>query len=126
MRKDGGGGRERKRKRYMRERKYHEKFESDRWGSRRREKKKDWEKDSERKGSKSWGAFSGGLGSWCSVGFTVVVDRELTVVVAARGFWWWRLRASLARLRERDKEREKGEVRDKRKKEEKHGEKMED
>ena len=85
----------------MRERKYREKFERERWGSRRREKKKDWEKDSERKGRKSWGAFSGGLGSWCSVGFMVVVDRELTVVVAARGFWWWRLGALL--------EREKGE-----------------
>ena len=60
-----------------------------------------------------------------SIGFTVVVDRELTVVVAARGFWWWwRLGALL--IRHREKERKAKKEGDKKKNKINHGEKMEE
>ena len=99
---------ERERERCRAREKYREKSEK-MWSGRREkdgvrgERKKDWEKT-----VREWEGRVGSLlvvaqdhGVW--EGFTSVVARELTVKVA-RGFWWWRLGASLARLRERDKE----------------------
>ena len=53
----------------------------------------------------------------------MVVDRELTVMVmAARGFWWWRLGALL--IRHREKERKAKKEGNKKKNKINHGEKM--